>query len=107
MALAGRLVRARAPAARELHLPAVVIDMKADPGLAATLAAIATQTGRQFHHVTADATGTSYNPLAGLTADEMSDALYYCNRRAESASTSPTPAWPASEAARGRSAWTT
>ena len=65
-----------APAARELHLPAVVIDMKADPGLAATLAAIATQTGRQFHHVTADATGTSYNPLAGLTADEMSDALY-------------------------------
>lgn len=28
-----------APAARELHLPAVVIDMKADPGLAATLAA--------------------------------------------------------------------
>lgn len=65
-----------APAARELHLPAVVIDMKADPGLAATLAAIATQTGRRFHHVTADATGTSYNPLAGLTADEMSDALY-------------------------------
>ena len=65
-----------APAARELHLPAVVIDMKADPGLAATLAAIAAQTGRQFHNVTADATGTSYNPLAGLTADEMSDALY-------------------------------
>ena len=53
-----------------------MIDMKADPGLAATLAAIATQTGRRFHHVTADATGTSYNPLAGLTADEMSDALY-------------------------------
>ena len=65
-----------APAARELHLPAVVIDMKADPDLASTLAAIATQTGRRFHHVTADATGTSYNPLAGLTADEMSDALY-------------------------------
>lgn len=65
-----------APAARDLHLPAVVIDMKADPGLAATLAAIATQTGRRFHHVTADATGSSYNPLAGLTADEMSDALY-------------------------------
>lgn len=65
-----------APAARDLHLPAVVIDMKADPDLAATLAAIAKQTGRQFHHVTVDATGTSYNPLAGLTADEMSDALY-------------------------------
>ena len=65
-----------APAARELHLPAVVIDMKADPGLAATLAAIAAQTGRRFHHVTADATGSAYNPLAGLTADEMSDALY-------------------------------
>ena len=65
-----------APAARDLHLPAVVIDMKADPGLAATLAAIAKQTGRQFRHVTVDATGTSYNPLAGLTADEMSDALY-------------------------------
>lgn len=65
-----------APAARELHLPAVVIDMKADPDLASTLAAIATQTGRRFHHVTVDATGTSYNPLAGLTADEMSDALY-------------------------------
>ena len=65
-----------APAARDLHLPAVVVDMKADPGLAATLAAIAKQTGRHFHHVTVDATGTSYNPLAGLTADEMSDALY-------------------------------
>lgn len=65
-----------APAARDLHLPAVVIDMKADPELAATLAAIAKQTGRQFHHVTVDATGSTYNPLAGLTADEMSDALY-------------------------------
>ena len=65
-----------APAARDLHLPAVVIDMKADPDLASTLAAIAKQTGRQFHHVTVDATGTSYNPLAGLTADEMSDGLY-------------------------------
>ena len=50
--------------------------MKADPDLAATLAAIATQSGRQFHHVTVDATGSTYNPLAGLTADEMSDALY-------------------------------
>lgn len=65
-----------APAARDLHLPAVVIDMKADPDLASTLAAIAKQTGRQFHHVTVDATGSTYNPLAGLTADEMSDALY-------------------------------
>lgn len=67
---------AGAPAARDLHLPAVVIDMKADPELASTLAAIAKQTGRQFHHVTVDATGTSYNPLAGLTADEAADALY-------------------------------
>lgn len=65
-----------APASRQLHLPVVVIDMKADPGLAATLAAIAKQTGRRFHHVTVDATGSTYNPLAGLTADEMSDALY-------------------------------
>lgn len=65
-----------APAARDLHLPAVIVDMKADPDLVATLAAIAKQTGRQFHHVTADATGSTYNPLAGLTADEMSDALY-------------------------------
>lgn len=65
-----------APAARELHLPAVVVDMKADPGLAATLAAIATRTGRRFHHVTVDAVGSTYNPIAGLTADEMSDALY-------------------------------
>ena len=65
-----------APAARDLHLPAVVIDMKADPDLAATLAAIATQTGRLFHHVTVDATGSTYNPLAGLTADEAADALY-------------------------------
>lgn len=65
-----------APAARDLHLPAVVVDMKADPDLAATLAAIAAQSGRRFHHVTVDATGSRYNPLAGLTADEMADALY-------------------------------
>ena len=65
-----------APAARDLHLPAVVIDMKADPGLAATLAAIAKQTGRRFHHVTVDAAGSTYNPIAGLTADEAADALY-------------------------------
>lgn len=65
-----------APAARDLHLPAVIVDMKADPDLAATLAAIAAQSGRQFHHVTVDATGSAYNPLAGLTADEMADALY-------------------------------
>lgn len=65
-----------APAARDLHLPAVVIDMKADPGLAATLAAIAKQTGRLFHHVTVDAAASTYNPIAGLTADEAADALY-------------------------------
>lgn len=65
-----------APAARDLHLPAVVIDMKADPGLAATLAAIAKQTGRRFHHVTVDAAASTYNPIAGLTADEAADALY-------------------------------
>ena len=65
-----------APAARELHLPAVVIDMKADPGLAATLAAIAKQTGRKFHHVTVGAVCSTYNPIAGLTADEAADALY-------------------------------
>lgn len=65
-----------APAARDLHLPAVIIDMKADPGLAATLAAIAKQTGRHFHHVTVDAAGSTYNPIAGLTADEAADALY-------------------------------
>lgn len=65
-----------APASRDLHLPAVVIDMKADPGLAATLAAIAKQTGRRFHHVTVDAAASTYNPIAGLTADEAADALY-------------------------------
>ncbi len=65
-----------APAARDLHLPAVVIDMKADPGLAATLAAIAKQTDRRFHHVTVDAAASTYNPIAGLTADEAADALY-------------------------------
>ena len=65
-----------APAARDLHLPAVVIDMKADPDLAATLAAIAKQTGRHFHLVTVDAAGSTYNPIAGLTADEAADALY-------------------------------
>lgn len=65
-----------APAARALHLPVVVVDMKADPDLASTLAAIAKQTGRQFRHVTVDAMSSTYNPLAGLTADEMSDALY-------------------------------
>ena len=65
-----------APASRDLHLPVVVIDMKADPDLASTLAVIAIQSGRRFHHVTVDAMGSTYNPLAGLTADEMSDALY-------------------------------
>ena len=66
-----------APAARALRLPAVVIDMKADPGLAATLRALADSTGRAFHHVTATtASPDAYNPLAGLTADEAADALY-------------------------------
>lgn len=65
-----------APAARDLHLPVVVVDMKADPDLASTLAVIAAQSGRRFHHVTIDAMSSTYNPLAGLTADEMSDALY-------------------------------
>ena len=66
-----------APAARALRLPTVVIDMKADPGLAATLRALADSTGRVFHHVTATtASPDTYNPLAGLTADEAADALY-------------------------------
>lgn len=66
-----------APAARALRLPAVVIDMKADPGLANTLRSLAQTTGRAFHHVTATtASPDAYNPLAGLTADEAADALY-------------------------------
>ena len=65
-----------APASRDLHMPAVVIDMKADPDFASTLAVIAAQSGRRFHHVTVDAMSTTYNPLAGLTADEAADALY-------------------------------
>lgn len=66
-----------APAARALRLPAVVIDMKADPGLAATLRALADSTGRGFRCVTATAASPdAYNPLAGLTADEAADALY-------------------------------
>lgn len=66
-----------APAARALRLPAVVIDMKADPGLANTLRSLAQATGRGFHHVTATpASPDTYNPLAGLTADEAADALY-------------------------------
>lgn len=66
-----------APAARALRLPAVVIDMKADPGLATTLRSLAQTTGRTFRHVTATpASPDTYNPLAGLTADEAADALY-------------------------------
>lgn len=66
-----------APAARALRLPAVVIDMKADPGLAATLRALAQATGRCFRCITATtASPDTYNPLAGLTADEAADALY-------------------------------
>ena len=66
-----------APAARALRLPSVVIDMKADPGLAATLRSLAQATGRAFHHVTATAASPdTYNPLAGLTADEAADVLY-------------------------------
>lgn len=66
-----------APAARALRLPAVVIDMKADPGLAATLRSLAQATGRGFRHVTATpASPDTYNPLAGLTPDEAADALY-------------------------------
>ena len=66
-----------APAARALRLPAVVIDMKADPGLATTLRSLAQTTGRRFRHITATpASPDTYNPLAGLTADEAADALY-------------------------------
>ena len=66
-----------APAARALRLPSVVIDMKADPGLAATLRSLAQATGRAFRHITATpASPDAYNPLAELTADEAADALY-------------------------------
>ncbi len=66
-----------APAARALRLPVVVIDMKADPGLANTLRSLAQTTGRVFRHVTATtASPDTYNPLAGLTADEAADSLY-------------------------------
>lgn len=66
-----------APAARALRLPAVVIDMKADPGLANTLRALADSTGRRFRCITAaPASPDTYNPLAGLTPDEAADALY-------------------------------
>ena len=65
-----------APAARALRLPAVVIDMKADPGLAKTLRALADSTGRRFRCITATGASDTYNPLAGLTPDEAADALY-------------------------------
>ncbi|RTE49074.1 type IV secretion system DNA-binding domain-containing protein [Actinobaculum sp. 352] len=66
------------PAARALHIPAVVIDMKADPDLAAWVQAQAAELGRPYHRITVNpATSTSgYNPLAGRTADEIADAVY-------------------------------
>lgn len=67
-----------APAAQRLRLPLVIINMKPDPDLTDYLAAIAHTTGRAFHHITTDpATSTTgYNPLDGLTEDEIADTIY-------------------------------
>lgn len=62
------------PQAANLKVPLVVVDMKADPELAAYAAEIAHRTGRSFHLVTVR--DGSYNPLLGLDADEMADAIY-------------------------------
>ncbi len=64
------------PQARHLRLPALVIDMKADPELGAYMQALAHKTGRKIHHITTRPNSDPYNPLARLEADEIADALY-------------------------------
>lgn len=66
------------PAARELKIPAIVIDMKGDPALARWMEANARALGRPFHKITTDeATSTGgYVALAGRTPDEIADMVY-------------------------------
>ncbi|MBB1256959.1 type IV secretion system DNA-binding domain-containing protein, partial [Streptomyces sp. OF3] len=50
--------------ARALRIPAVFIDMKADPDFATSLEAMAATAGRRFHLVTVTGRGGTYNPIA-------------------------------------------
>lgn len=62
------------PQASKVRVPLVVVDMKGDPDLARYMAGLASATGRNFHYVTT--LHGSYNPLSGLSADEIADAIY-------------------------------
>ncbi len=66
------------PAARNLGLPLIVVDMKADPGLRTYLQAIAEESGRRCHVITTktESSTTRYNPVGRLDADELADAVY-------------------------------
>lgn len=66
-----------APQAAHLKIPALIIDMKADPELTNFARTIADNTGRKFHHITTNpAETTAYNPIGELDADQIADSLY-------------------------------
>lgn len=66
------------PAARDLRIPAIAVDMKGDPALAAWMETTARDLGRPFYKITTDpATATTgYLALAGRRPDEIADMVY-------------------------------
>ena len=66
------------PPARHLRIPAIAVDMKGDPALAAWMETTAHSLGRPFYKITTDpATATTgYLALAGRRPDEIADIIY-------------------------------
>ena len=66
------------PAAQDLGLPGVLIDMKGDGQLAAWMEAMARETGRDFYRVTVDpaTSNCGYEALGGHSADEVANMVF-------------------------------
>ncbi len=66
------------PAAANLRIPAIVIDMKGDPKLAAWLEQLATILRRPFHKITTDLASSTggYLALSSDKPDEIADTIY-------------------------------
>lgn len=63
------------PAILDRGCPLVFLTLKPDPEVTSALGFLADAGGRRFHHITQDGTGSltgsTYNPLAGKTADQV------------------------------------
>ncbi|MCU4749483.1 ATP-binding protein [Streptomyces sp. G-5] len=80
------------PHARNLRIPVVFVNMKADPEFADSLREMARVTARRFRLVTVTGAGESYNPIAHGSAEQVCSRIVETLDQVAARRRSPEPA---------------